>query len=227
MIEQDILNENFFVCETANEAWQHWFDRLKAMKLSDPSRDGQVVGEVINAITVIKDPTRNFITSPDRKLPIRYAVGELLWYLSGSDSVKSISRFSEVWNNLSDDGNTANSAYGYRIRHKFGFDQWEYVKKKLIEDPMTRQAVIHIKDASNQKTKDTPCTVALQFLFRDGALHMTVYMRSNDIWTGFTYDVFAFTSMLILMAFELGVEIGTYTHIAGSLHLYERNLKEE
>ncbi|MNI68701.1 hypothetical protein D3C73_1244100 [compost metagenome] len=26
------------------------------------------------------------------------------------------------------------------------------------------------------------------------------------------------------MAFELGVEIGTYTHIAGSLHLYERNI---
>ena len=49
-------------------------------------------------------------------------------------------------------------------------------------------------------------------------------MRSNDVWMGFPYDVFQFTCMQILMSMELGVEIGTYTHIAGSLHLYERNV---
>jgi thymidylate synthase len=48
-------------------------------------------------------------------------------------------------------------------------------------------------------------------------------MRSNDIWMGFPYDVFSFTAMQCLMAMELGLGIGTYTHIAGSLHLYERN----
>ena len=49
-------------------------------------------------------------------------------------------------------------------------------------------------------------------------------MRSNDLWTGFPYDVFQFTAMQILMSMELGLELGSYTHIAGSLHLYERNL---
>ena len=48
-------------------------------------------------------------------------------------------------------------------------------------------------------------------------------MRSNDIWTGFPYDVFSFTAMQIILAFQLGVGIGEYTHIAGSLHLYERD----
>ena len=37
------------------------------------------------------------------------------------------------------------------------------------------------------------------------------------------YDVFQFTCMQILMSMELGIELGTYTHIAGSLHLYGRN----
>ena len=44
---------------------------------------------------------------------------------------------------------------------------------------------------------------------------------------GFPYDVFQFTCMQILMSMELEVEIGTYTHIAGSLHLYERNVVKE
>lgn len=220
-----LMMDNYVRCETANEAWQMWYELLREQKLNDPSRDGAVVGEVINAITYIHDPTRNFVSSPDRKLPVRYAVGELIWYLSGSNRLKDISTFSKVWEKLSDDGETANSAYGYRIWKHFGFDQWDFVLNKLKADPMSRQAVIHIKDASDKPTKDMPCTVSLQFFIRDGKLLLTVYMRSNDLWTGFPYDVFAFTSMQMLMAFQLGVEVGPYTHIAGSLHLYARNLK--
>ena len=48
-------------------------------------------------------------------------------------------------------------------------------------------------------------------------------MRSNDIWTGFPYDVFSFTAFQTMLAFKLNVGIGEYTHIAGSLHLYERD----
>jgi thymidylate synthase len=52
---------------------------------------------------------------------------------------------------------------------------------------------------------------------------MTTYMRSNDLWMGFPNDVFQFTCMQIWLAMRLGVKLGTYTHIAGSLHLYERD----
>lgn len=217
------------VVETANEAWEYWYQVLcnqceSGFKMD--SRDGAVVGEELNAVTVINDPTHNIITSGIRKMPMRYAVGELLWYLSGSNKLTDISKFSSAWEKLSDDGYTVNSAYGYRIKERFGFDQWEYVQNLLIKDPNTRQAVIHIKDASIGYTKDTPCTVCLQFLLRNNKLHMTTYMRSNDIWLGFPYDVFSFTCLQMLMAFEIGAEIGIYTHVAGSLHLYERNYKK-
>lgn len=211
------------ICESLTDAWNEWYTLLSMQDKTDDSRDGEVCGEIINAVTVIKDPTQNILKSDIRKLPMRYAVGELLWYLSGNNKLDAIKRYSKAWESLSDDGETINSAYGYRIFEQFGFDQWEYVKGLLKKDPNTRQAVIHIKDASNKPTKDTPCTVSLQFLLRNGQLNLTVYMRSNDIWLGFPYDVFSFTCMQIIMAFELGVEIGEYTHIAGSLHLYTRN----
>lgn len=227
-----IIMAPYFHAKTVDQAWQHWFDTFKSMAEKGEiaeSRDGAVVAEALNAVTVIDDPSRNIITSTDRKMPMRYAMGELLWYLSGSNKLKDIEVFSKAWERMSDDGRTVNSAYGQRIFERFGFNQFEYVEDALLENPMSRQAVIHIKDAEDYQmfpTKDVPCTICLQYFIRDGKLHATTYMRSNDLWTGFPYDVFSFTCFQIILAFKLGVDIGTYTHIAGSLHLYQRSLDE-
>ena len=216
--------------ENPTTAWDMWWqiltDQANGGKC-ETSRAGNIVGEVINAITIIEDPRKCAIVSEIRNMPMNYAVGEFLWYLSGSKKLSDIGRYSKAWDNLSDDGETVNSAYGYRIQHAFGFNQWDFVKEKLSSDPNSRQAVIHIKDADDRPTKDTPCTVCLQFSIREGKLHMTTYMRSNDIWLGMPYDFFAFMSFQNLLAMELGVELGTYTHVAGSLHLYEKNYKKE
>lgn len=220
MIHYNLFKE----ADTLDEAFDYWYNLLSTDANNTKSRDGDVVGEVINAITVINDPTRCIMKSEIRKLPMRYCIGEMLWYLSGNRNLKEIQKYTKNWDRMSDDGKTVNSNYGYCIKHKFGFDQWEYVKNMLSDNPETRQAVIHIKTADNTSSKDVNCTVCLQFLIRDNKLYLTVYMRSNDLWLGFPYDVFQFTAMQILMSMELGIELGTYTHIDGSLHLYERNL---
>lgn len=217
---------NVFTGETVNDVWEEAFNALKEQAengFADSSRDGAVVGELLDAVLCVEDPTRSIVTSPIRKMPMRYAVGELAWYLAGSNRVSDISRFAKKWVDISDDGVTNNSAYGYRIQQMFGFDQWEYVKGLLQKDPNTRQAVIHIKNASNVPTKDTPCTVYLQFFLRDEQLHMSVHMRSNDIWMGVPYDMFSFCFLQMKMAMELGVYVGSYTHYAGSLHMYQRD----
>lgn len=212
------------VRKTLDEAFEDWYTLLTNDVNAVKSRDGNVVGEVINAITVIEDPTRCIMKNDIRKLPMRYCVGEMLWYLSANKDLKQIQKYTKNWDRMSDDGVTVNSNYGHCIKYKYGFDQWEFVKSLLLNDPSTRQAVIHIKTADNKPSKDVNCTVCLQFFIRDDKLYLTTYMRSNDLWTGFPYDVFQFTAMQILMSMELGLELGSYTHIAGSLHLYERNL---
>lgn len=217
-----------FVAENADEAFEHWWSLLTfdgAKRIRD-SRDGLVVDEIINAVTVIKDPTRCIMKNEIRKMPMRYAVGELLWYLSGNNKLSAIQKFTKAWDRMSDDGDTVNSNYGYCLMHKFGFNQIEHALIQLRDNPSSRQVVLHIKEARNlvdNPTKDLNCTVCLQLFIRDGKLYMTTYMRSNDLWMGFPYDVFQFTCLQTLMAMELDVELGTYTHIAGSLHLYERD----
>lgn len=215
-----------FEGKTINDVWQQGFKALVNQAeagIKDTSRDGSVVGEILDAAFCVKDPTRNIVTDPIRKMPLRYAIGELLWYLSGSNRTADIAQFAPKWNDLSDDGIHANSAYGYRIFERFGFNQWEHIRDMLMKDPNTRQAVIHIKDASNCPTKDVPCTVYLQFLLRNKRLNLSVHMRSNDIWMGVPYDMFSFCALQMLMAMEIGVKVGEYTHYAGSLHLYERD----
>lgn len=219
-----------FEGKTADEAFEYWYSVLSEMASDGfmaESRDGEVVGEVINAITVIEDPTRGVMLNDIRKMPIRYAIGELAWYLSGNNALSEIQKYTAAWDRMSDDGVTVNSNYGWCIKEKYGFDQWEYVKDKLMSDSETRQAVIHIKEPYEGVSKDVNCTVCLQFFIRDDKLFMTTYMRSNDLWMGFPYDVFQFTFMQVLLSMELGLGLGTYTHVSGSLHLYKRNLKQQ
>lgn len=217
------MDGQFLKCKNADEAFEYWYNILSNMNAEQESRDGDVVGEVLNAVTVIEDPTRCIMFNKIRNMPFRYAVGELLWYLSGNNNLDEIRKYTKAWDRMSDDGKTVNSNYGYCIQHKFGFNQWEYVKDMLTKNPNSRQAVIHIKGADDTPSKDVNCTVSCQFFIRDNKLYMTTYMRSNDIWMGFPYDVFQFTAMQILLSMQLGVELGTYTHIAGSLHMYKRD----
>jgi thymidylate synthase len=46
-------------------------------------------------------------------------------------------------------------------------------------------------------------------------------MRSNDAYIGLPHDVFCFTMLQELVARDLGVELGCYRHLVGSLHIYE------
>lgn len=217
------------IADNATAAWEQWWkiltDTPEGHQGQQESRDGAVHNEVINAVTVIKDPTRSFVTSKTRNLPIRYAVGEMLWYMSGNENLSEIQKYTKNWDRMSDNGVTVNSNYGWCVKYKYGFDQWEFVRNLLSTDPNTRQAVIHIKEADQTPSKDVNCTVCLQFFIRDGKLYLTTYMRSNDLWMGFPYDVFQFMNMQVLMSMELGIPLGSYTHIAGSLHLYERDYK--
>ena len=201
--------------------------RKVIQNLSPCQQDEYVIAEIINANLCLTDPTRNTMCDCIRKMPIRYAIGELLWYNSRNNTAKAIEPFSKFWNKLAEEDGTVNSNYGYCIHDKFGFDQWEMVKQLLKETPNTRQAVLHIKeprDMINNPTKDLNCTISLQFILRGNKLDMITTMRSNDIWLGLPYDIFNFTCMQIQMAMELGVEIGVYYHNAGSLHLYKKDV---
>lgn len=211
------------VAESAELAFHKILCDLKKYGTISSPRGHKIV-ELENVNIIIENPRARIISCPERQMSMAYAFGELAWYLSGRNDLKTMKYYSKFLENCSDDGETLNSAYGFRIftgRHeKIGFDQWDNCKRLLSEDNDTRQAVIHLHTPNDKKTKDEVCTLSLQFLIRDGKLNMITTMRSNDIVLGFTYDVFAFTMLQEMMADELNVELGYYCHNVGSMHLY-------
>lgn len=150
------------------------------------------------------------------------AIGELLWYLSGSNKLEFIEHYISHYKKEEEDG-IIHGGYGPRLfnmREKY--NQVNNVLSLLKESPSTRRAVIQLYDAADiaEKHKEIPCTCTLQFMIRNEKLHLYVSMRSNDAFKGLPHDVFAFTMFQEIIARTLDIELGSYYHSAGSLHLY-------
>lgn len=194
---------------------------------------GQKIRECLGMTFAITDPRNRLLYIPERKFSLQYVMAEVLWYMLAEDTTEWIGNYSSMWKNISDDGKTANSAYGSRIfkphpRVASGrFTQWDYVKEELKRDPDSRRAVIHIRtpEDSVDAKLDVPCTLALQFFIREGKLCLLVNMRSTDLIFGLANDVPAFTFMQEMMAFQLGLDVGPYIHTSNSLHIYERHFE--
>lgn len=194
---------------------------------------GQKIRECLGVSFTIKNPASRMLWARGRKFSPVYLAAELLWYLSGNNETAWISKYSNFWSAISDDGKTANSAYGARLfqpheRISGGeLNQWEFVVNELTNDPDSRRAVMHLRvpEDSVKAKLDVPCTLALQFMIRDGRLHQVVHMRSSDVILGIAYDVPAFTLFQEILANELGVDLGTYTHVSNSLHIYEKHFE--
>lgn len=183
--------------------------------------------ELLNYSFRLRDITDNVITLKGRHQP-HYTIGELLWYWSGRNDVEFIKKFGNYWDKITDDGVTSNSAYGYILKKKFGYDQIELAIRMLKEDPYSRRAVMNINTPTPNKiiTRDSQCTISLVPFVRDKKVHMTAIMRSNDVITGVPFDVTFFTEVQKYIAKRLGLETGTYTHYDVSLHLYDKDLSK-
>ncbi len=216
------------IAENAEQAFHKILDEIEANGFESTPR-GMKIKEIINCCVTIKNPRGRIVYCPERKISMSYAFGELCWYLSGRNDLDMMEYYSSYIKKGTDDGKTLNSAYGYRIftgKHQLiPFNQWENVKRLLLEDKDSRQAIIHLHTPNDRKTNDEVCTLSLQFLIRNGKLDMITTMRSNDIVLGFVYDVFSFTMLQEILANELHVEVGTYYHNVGSMHIYENRFE--
>jgi thymidylate synthase len=182
--------------------------------------------ELLGVALRIRNPRARISISEDRGRPFS-AIGELFWYLSGSDQLAFIEPYIGAYR---DDavGDILEGAYGPRFfSMRDGIDQFQSIENLLKKSPGSRRAVIQLFNAEDiaRRHKEIPCTTTLQFHLRNGRLHMSVTMRSNDAYYGLPHDVFCFTMLQEMMARRLKVELGEYYQYVGSMHLYEGMLE--
>lgn len=104
-------------------------------------------------------------------------------------------------------------------------ERWKQgVIEELKRDPSSRRAVIAIRDnAKDMGSGDPACLQTLQYMIRDGKLHCWVMFRSNDAVKACFMNMFALVMLQKEFADALGVEVGSYTHIATSWHCYPQD----
>jgi thymidylate synthase len=197
---------------------------------------GETIKEFINCTLVLENPRNRLLTIPERNLSFKYLAGELAFYFAGSNRLSFIEHYSKFWKKVSDDGKTVNSCYGKKLLHdknRRKITQFDHALMQLLKDKDSRKAVMVIfdKHSADLNTKDNPCTMHLQFFIRKNKLHLTAYMRSCDIWFGLSYDLPFFTilqegMLLYLKTKYKELELGSYMHHAGSLHVYEKDFEK-
>lgn len=150
---------------------------------------------------------------------------EGLWMLAGREDSSYLQFFNKRMSEFSDNGITFNGAYGFRWRKHFEKDQLDIIVRRLRMDPHDRRCVLAIWDCSHdldRQTLDTPCNTHVYVKVRNAKLNITVCCRSNDmIWGAYGANAVAFSMLQEYLAARIGVEVGVYTQISDSFHVYK------
>jgi thymidylate synthase len=180
--------------------------------------------EITGVVLELSNP-RARLSRTENRGKLFSALGELCWYLAGTNSAEFVIYYIGHYKEFVENDRIY-GGYGPRLFSWKGVNQIKGIIKLLRRNPDSRKAVIQLFDARDLKEehKDVPCTCTLQFLLRKGKLRLVVYMRSNDAYLGLPHDVFCFTMLQEIVARSVCAEVGMYTHMVGSLHIYKTNL---
>lgn len=180
--------------------------------------------ELTGILLELRNPRARLSLTETRGRPYS-CLGELCWYLAKRKDAEFISYYIPAYNDYAN-GKEIYGGYGPRLFEWKGINQVENIIRILQKKPCTRQAVIQLFDAKDiaDPHNDVPCTCTLQFMVRDDKLQMLTNMRSNDVYWGLPHDIFSFTMLQEFVARRLSIEIGTYKHAVGSLHLYDKHI---
>jgi len=208
------------------------FEYLLTNKEFVQDKSGVQTIEILNA-SFIADEELIFGTINDE-----YVEREKKWYRSQSLNVNDIPGGPpQIWKMVADKDGFINSNYGWCIYSEENGYQFTKVLEELLESPLSRRAtMIYNRPSMHEDYKrngmsDFMCTYSTQYYLREGKLHASVFMRSNDAVFGYKNDYawqrYVQKELLQGINGRKGTVYGLgnlYWNV-GSLHVYERHFK--
>ena len=215
---------------SADEVWTKAARMLMdgGCAVTSDSRLG-VTKEIRQCVLSIGQPTCRWTNSRLPAINPAFAIAETVWILAGARESESINYWNAQLPKFAGTGEIYHGAYGFRLRTHFGRDQLANAYSTLKHNPTSRQVVLQIWDPTvdlpnahgSPASPEIPCNVGAFLKVRDGKLDWTQIVRSNDIFRGLPYNLIQFSVLQEVIAGWLGLEVGTYTQLSDSLHLYE------
>ena len=162
----------------------------------------------------------------NRKYFPHVAAAEVAWQLLGTKDPSFIMRHApKIWGKFLEEGELK-TAYGHRWRSHFGRDQLALAVDELRHSPSNRQLYVSAWDPScdglgGLQPRNIPCPVGFAVSRYRDELHMSVHMRSSDVFVGLPYDVMGYALMSDAIAASVGCVPSTLTFTLAHAHLYE------
>ena len=159
---------------------------------------------------------------------------EVLWYLSGDDHIRDLRTKTKIWDAWADENGDLDTAYGYfwrrfpsaskdangnwQVRE---VDQIQYVIDTLRTNPNSRRLVVSAWEPGNAiDSKLPPCHYTYTFNVQEGRLCCHLNQRSGDIALGIPFNVAAYAMLTQMIAQEVGLEVGVFSHFIVDAHIY-------
>lgn len=228
----------YFEADSAQEVWPQLLSAFRETRAAMRSDDlnlvegrGGSTTEMLHAVLHLRDPRQRWFFARQPAMSPAFALAEVIWILAGRQDSEFVNYWNPKLSQFAGAGPIYHGAYGWRLRDEHGIDQLQRAYEALRSKPENRQVVLQIWKPSldlphadgSSMADDIPCNVCSMLKVRDGQLHWTQIMRSNDLILGLPHNLVQWTTMQEVMAGWLGLEVGSYTHFSDSLHVYERN----
>lgn len=219
---------------TADEMWLETASGVTNLRASclQPSRAGDMHELGPTALT-LNDPCQRWVISRQPALNPAFALAEVVWIITGRRDAQFLNYFNRQLPRYAGEDDEYHGAYGYRLRKHFGIDQLDRAFHTLRQKAESRQVVLQIWDASvdlpdsdgSPSAADIPCNIASLLKVRTGRLEWTQIMRSTDLFLGLPHNLVQFSSLQEIMAGWLGLDLGAFSIVTDSLHVYAHDLR--
>lgn len=171
-----------------------------------------------------------------KKTAVKKSIREMEWFLSGES--KCPEELLDWWDGQLDSFGHLHNAYPEQLRaftsleyKNYEFDQLKFILDGLRSSPNSRRLLMtvwnpgdmaSITETNNNPNTPTCChSIIIQFLVRQGKLHMKTYQRSADMLLGVPHNWVQSWAFLLYLAYHTNLQVGSMTWMWGDAHIYE------
>ena len=196
------------------------------------------------------DLKRGYPLLTTKKVNFEAMLWEVLWYLSGDDHIRNLSKHTRIWNAWADQDGNLETAYGRywrrypvpqqgtalgaevfvdeshpRVKREvdgsLSFDQVGWAIDELKQNPNSRRIIINAWHPANAAaSKLPPCHAFWVLNVQNGHLNCHLTQRSADIAIGIPFNLACYSLLTQAIAAEVGLIPGEFVHTLIDAHIY-------
>lgn len=181
-----------------------------------------------------------------KKVHIKSAIYELLWFLKGETNVAYLNRNGvTIWDEWADSNGNLGPIYGrqwtsFPTQKGAGINQIRQIIEQIKDNPLSRRLVVSAwnpselpdetetpqENVNHGRMALAPCHCLFQFYVDGNQLSCQLYQRSADYFLGVPFNIVSYSLLTHMIAQQCSLDVGEFVHTFGDCHIYVNHLTD-